>query len=1514
MSTIRTYRLALVVLFSLLFAANLRSQNCESNMLFIQDSGGYAYVPRFSASKLGTSFTIEFWIQSLRSQRGKGILEIGRTGDSGTIRFEIDSSFLVKATASFTNGTISLTTPSFTQAQWNHVALSLSTKDTLKLYLNGLLVASHKVSSRTLRTLGDTLFIGTSSLLRTTLYGNIDELRIWNKERISTEIQIDKALPVSDTASGLVAYYRMDDRSELARLYDFSGKGNNGILVGNAATTASTSPVGAPDHKGYMLKAQEKIVDMGTISCGGSKAATVHIMNNDIDTLGIKSIGYSSGNIFSITRTPPFPIYPGRTEIISVQADAKSIGTFFDTLIIASSTECGGIVKIIFKIRVDSAGVEFLNPEVLLSKIPLCDLPRKSSVQIKNTGGSKVTIDSYQILDDQAIEIISPALPFTIDSGATQEVLFAIRDLPPSKFITRLRIHTKECSRIAEVSFAGERTDVGFILPEETVYPAANITSGGVIYDTTFFIYNTGTSEIFINDMRIVGDPMFRIVKPISGKIYLVPGDTAEVTIRLDARTCGEFSAKLAIKGVPCGIDTSIELNAVVDGPLIELNDEYNLGSSCFAHDTTITFVNRSDITTILGKLSFDKANVFTYFDQGLLPKQLAPGDSVTIALRFNPLIPGAHTVQAILPLTPCGKVSLTLKGLLGVGFIAMSDSLIDFGLACDLIPQQKSINITNNAGKNVTVTTADIIGSLDYTLLSPLPPFTLTNGETKNIIVEYHPASLGLDSANLVMNDNGCFVTSIPIGGIREITSLKLVSDTIIFDMTCPTKRSVKSFGIENLGLGTVSITSTIFGGTTFGIGNLANVKLGAKRVTTLPISFNPKTLGLHEDILTIVFGPCDDTLVLYLKGIGGPIARIIQEDTLLDFGEVKVGNTRTLCVEFTNPSCLPIILDKTNILLDGSFELDFTDSTLEHFPYTVTKDNPITFCFRYTPTIEREDSRIFRIRFAADSVTTILKGTGITPHITHTHRVLDFGDVLLDSTKILSDTIANVGKLPVVFLNTQPVSSVFTVLTSPVGLSPGDDSILSISYIPRAATLYEDTIFMQWEQTVDTIILLGKGTGHGALVNTTQVNFGDVRVNTSQDAKIAITAGDGFPVILSNVAIAGSSFDFSPPSTTTLSSSLDTAFIIITYSPTLEASELVQLTFDDNAGNKKSINLKGRGVEAHLHVDTTFIDFGIVKVGNQRTANIIVTDAGNYPLSNIDATLTNNTVFNLKKLPKTTIQPQQSENFEYVFTPASDIVYDGTILISADAPEKERTIILRGEGTFGDIIYSVGNVTLNVGDIVELPVSIGGTDYSSVPIDSFTCSIHYDPTVMFVHDVITENTLSSGMMMMVDRLPKDSIVRIHGFAKRLPSTPGVLFNLKVEALLGPIDTTSVMLASSSPKHQSPQAAQGLFTVADCGKYRTNIHYKGPYSLSSPKPNPVTSTLSLSYELGLDGFVSLDIIDELGVVVKRVLAASQKRGKHNLVVNVGDLPSGMFTYILQSLEYREAKSFIISK
>lgn len=1510
----RIYRCLFIAALTLLTATCTKAQSCEPNMLFVQDSLGYAFVPKFSAAKLGTSFTIEFWMQSLRSQSGKGLLEIGKTAESGTIRFEIDSSSAINATVSFSGTDVSLKSQSIEQTQWIHIALTLSTTDTLKLYLNGTLAASQRVSSRVLRTRGDTLFIGRSSSLMTSLYGNIDELRFWSKERSASEIQSHKTTPLADTTSGLIAYYRMDDRTELLRLHDFSQKGNIGTLAAGAITTTSTSPVGRPDHQGYMLKAEVTTVDMGVMSCGGSKPSTVHIMNTGVDTLGIKSIGYARGNVFSITRTPPFPIYPGRKEPISIQADAKSIGTFIDTLIITSSTECGGVIKIVFKIRVDSAGVEFVNKEVLLGKIPACDLPKNSSVQLKNTGSAKATINSLQILDDVAIEVISPQIPFILDSGEVRDIKFRVLTLPPSKFISRLRIQTEECSKTAEVVFAGERTDVQYRLPVSISYPSEHISASGIIHDTTFLIINTGSSELFITDMKFVGDPVFRIERPLSGKIYLDPGDTATVRIRLDAESCGEFSSTLILKGVPCGIDTSILFSASIKGPMITTNDVYDLGSSCVARDTTITFINNSDITTILGKPVFDKTNIFTYVDGGLLPAQLLPGDSLTISVRFNPITPGAHSVNASLPLTPCGQVDITLTGLLGVGNISVSDSMIDFGLACDLIPQQKSVRITNNAGKNITVTSADIFGSPDYSLQSPIPPFTLLDGAARDIVVDYHPTSLGLDSAFIRMEDNGCYVTSIPIGGIREITSLRLVEDTIVFDVTCPTKRAVKNFGVENLGLGTVSISSAEYTGTAFGIGNLRDVKLGAKRVTTLPISFSPKSLGALSDKLTIVFGPCNDTLVLHVLGIGGPSPTITVKDTRVDFGEVKIGSSRIQCVQVTNPSCLPMIIEKSSVVFNGSFNFEFTDSTLALFPYTVTNDNPVTLCIRYSPMIESEDTTQFTILFAAESRSIVLTGRGIAPRISHSRKVLDFGDVLLGNSKTLDDTISNTGKLPVALTSTLPTGTVFTVLSVATGLAPGDDSLLRVTFAPQSATIYEDSVFLRWEQTTDTIILRGRGTGHGALINTTQLDFGDVRVNTSRQMQIAITAGDGFPVTLSNVSITPGSFTVSQPSVSILNTVSDTAYIIATYSPLVEQVDISVLSFDDNAGNNKTIPLKGRGVQAHLHLDTQYVDFGRVRIGSEHTSAIGVRNLGDYPLTITDARPTHRIVFDLHKLPKGVIPPRTLEVFEYLFKPISDRVYHDTVVVTSDSPEGERSIIFRGEGTYGDISYVVGSATVNVGDVVTIPVSLAGADLPSSTIDSFTCTIHYNPTVLFIHGILSVGTLSDGMTITVTRQPTDSLIHVHGFGKRLQLKDGVLFNLKTEALLGPVDTTTITLVTASPKHQSIQAAQGLFRVADCENYRTTIHYKGDYSLTAPKIHPVQTTLTFTYELGLDGFVSIDIVNEVGAVVKRVLAEHQKRGNHTIHFNVDDLPNGIYTYVLQSLEYRKSSSFIIAK
>ncbi|HEY6171272.1 MAG TPA: LamG domain-containing protein, partial [Candidatus Kapabacteria bacterium] len=537
MSTARIYRLALVALAALLFAVSLRSQTCEPNMLFIQDSTGYAYVPKFSASKLGSSFTIEFWVQSLNMQNGKGILEIGRTGDTGSIRFEIDNSSQFRASAAFTGGTTNLSVSASSQLYWNHIALTLSATDTLKLYLNGTLVANAKVASHTLRTLGDTLFIGKSSLTGRSLYGNIEEVRMWNHERTRNEINTNKSQVMPDSAAGLIAYYRMDDRTGQQKIHDFTGKGNKGIIVFNAITTTSTAPVTGQDHPGYMLSSLEKFVDMGIISCGGSKDTIVHITNLGSDTLGIEALGFTNGPVFSINTSSGFPLPPvkDRFAIVKLQADAKGIGIFYDTLVIISSTECGGSVRIVFKIQVDSAGIRFSEPTLKIKdeNIVSCLLPFNYSLTLENTGSSDITIISKKFFGNAGIEYISPPLPFTIKKDTSKQIIIRILPGGAGYFSTQFSVTTKECSKVAEIFIEGERTEVKFDMPSQVTLPDQYYIAGGFV-DTNINFINTGSSDIFIQDVIIQNQPgstTFRKISPANGE-YLYPGDTLKTIIR----------------------------------------------------------------------------------------------------------------------------------------------------------------------------------------------------------------------------------------------------------------------------------------------------------------------------------------------------------------------------------------------------------------------------------------------------------------------------------------------------------------------------------------------------------------------------------------------------------------------------------------------------------------------------------------------------------------------------------------------------------------------------------------------------------------------------------------------------------------------------------------------------------------------------------------------------------------------------------------------------------------------
>lgn len=1508
----------------ILFAHSLFAQECEKNMLYSPDSVSYAYVSNFSSAKFSGVFTIEFWAQVINFKKNAGLVEIGKSGDTGSFSIRYGDSPFFIATVKLPGGTVVLSSPNFSNAYaWNHCALSFAPNDSIKLYLNGVEVASQKISANALAAGGDTLFIARNSALGVSHFGNVDELRFWKTERSRTQIAGAMNLPINESAldfKDLIAYYRFDDRTGLGRIHDFSNNKNEGYLVRSAETIASTSPIGGAKHPGYALIVKESEVDMGTLICARTKDTVVHIANVGFDTLAINPIGFIYGRAFSVAGITGFPLPPdpSHTATIKIQADHLPPGFYKDTLIISSDTVCGGTVRIPISIRIDSVGIAFNDTTFFFGKVESCKQPLTTTFTVRNTGSLQTTIAKYQFSPDVGIEYLSPKLPLTLDTG--EEVIVTVRLLPGAEgaFLTKLKLITEQCSNAAEIAIGGSRTAVRYQAIRRIDLSPMNLVSGGVAKDTSFVLRNTGTSDIFFGFSALSNG--FLILQPPSGLAYLTPGDTQVVRIRFEKNTCGVFSTNLHLTGKPCNVDTLIPLSAEVLGPLVESSVPfYDLGASCTPKDTAIILYNRSDIIVNIGMPSWSQTNVFTLKNPGAFPRQLLPGDSMKVVLTFNPAKPGLHDVTASFPLAPCGFATIHLRAILGVGLITASDSLMDFGHGCDLSVQQKKVTIINTTGRNINVTSASITGSNNFSLISPLPPFALSPGGTTELTIEYHPSSFGVDSAEIILTESGCFVASVYLAGVREHTVAILSPDTLDFGEKCPLDIHHLPATVTNPGDGKVWVSSYSFTSPHFSSPDLEKFSVAGKTSKDIDVIFTPGSLGEYWGELILVLAPCGDTIHEVLHGIGGPPAAIILRDTVLDFGDVRVGDSLTICTVIENPSCLPITIPLDSVFISGSASFSLRDSSLGVFPVKVSSLSPLTLCFVYRPDSEKTEEASFGIHFAAKIQTITLKGNGLAPHIKLLPKTLDFGDVLIGQTSSLTDTLMNTGKFAVHITQSGPALLEYTLSdTVDTLLAPGDRVLTAVSFKPDPAKPYLDEIVYLWEGRLDTLHLRGNGVGHGALLNTTLVDFGDVRVKNTKTKQIAVTAQDGFPVTLSNFAVKGDvrgTYSLVIPSDTSIDGISDTVFVTIQYVPNFELTDDAVLEFKDNALNAKSVALHGVGVEAHLKLDTNFIDFGMVRVGSVQSESLKVSNTGGWPLTVNEARPIIREVFDLPTLPQTVIAPFTGEEYIYSFRPYTDKTYFDTVVVSADAPEKQSVVVLTGQGTFGDIRYEIADALAKVGELVYIPVTISGSDIASSRIDSFTMSIHYDPSVFYLRDLSSEGTLTAGMDSTIDRKPKDSLLVIHWRGKTLPAREGTLFYLHAEALLGPVDSTVLSVVSSSPKNAAPQSlSSGTFLVTDCGNYRTTIRYKGTYSLSKPTPNPSTTSVSISYELGLDGFTTLTIYDELGRIAKMPIAGFEKTGMHSVYLSTEGLSSGSYTYVLESLEYRAAGNFIISK
>ena len=87
-----------------------------------------------------------------------------------------------------------------------------------------------------------------------------------------------------------------------------------------------------------------------------------------------------------------------------------------------------------------------------------------------------------------------------------------------------------------------------------------------------------------------------------------------------------------------------------------------------------------------------------------------------------------------------------------------------------------------------------------------------------------------------------------------------------------------------------------------------------------------------------------------------------------------------------------------------------------------------------------------------------------------------------------------------------------------------------------------------------------------------------------------------------------------------------------------------------------------------------------------------------------------------------------------------------------------------------------------------------------------------------------------------------------------------------------------------------------------------------GSFRLMQNYPNPFNPTTIISYQLPVNGFVTLKVYDALGREVETLINEHQTAGNHSVTFNADRLSSGVYFCKLQAGAYHDVRKLVLLK
>ena len=509
-------------------------------------------------------------------------------------------------------------------------------------------------------------------------------------------------------------------------------------------------------------------------------------------------------------------------------------------------------------------------------------------------------------------------------------------------------------------------------------------------------------------------------------------------------------------------------------------------------------------------------------------------------------------------------------------GSIEVSPDAVNFGAVPVGQAASAGVSVANHGSTALQISSVKVTGQYFAVTGASDLPITVAAGGTYNLGVNFDPTAAGAASGQLTIGSNSANDGTITVGLSGAGTG---TISPVLSGLSC-TENSYTGPGEVSCGV-TVSAGAGSSGVTVA----LASDNSAVTVPSTVTVASGATSAGFTAQVkavtsaqtatLTASAGGVSQSVALEL---GASVAALSASTGSVAFGNVNVNTSSTQQVILTSAGEAPVTISSVSVVGSG-----FSVSGVST-PQTLNPNQTMTVNVQFDPTAPGAATGQLNIVSNAStngSMTVGLSGTG-TILILPTLNSLSCASASLTGPATDSCTVALSGPAPAGGMNVSLGSSAAAVTIPAIVQIPAGATSATFTVTAAAvSTAQTATLTATTSNSAESLVLQLGAYLPKLSVNSTDLTFGNVAVNSGAAQSLVLTSTGTAPVTVSAAAVSGAGFTvtgatfpltLNPNQTVTLTAQFDPA-------AAGAATGALTLTSNSSTGASTVVNLSGTG-----------------------------------------------------------------------------------------------------------------------------------------------------------------------------------------------------------------------------------------------------------------------------------------------------------------------------------------------